>query len=157
MDDTTMNGVIAYDDSRHDDYLFRISVKAIVVNGDGRILVVKETGRDWWDFPGGGLDHGESIKEALSRELYEEVGFKGDIVEYEPIHVSEPHILHEFNMYQMRLTFLVKTSNLNFEPGIDGDEVMFADPNDFKNSTSRTDRNLYEYSQLALMRRGLIK
>ena len=56
----------------------RVSLKAVVVNPKGEVLIVKEAGRDWWDITGGGLDHGETIKGALTRELFEEVGYKGD-------------------------------------------------------------------------------
>ena len=147
-----MNGVVAYpDNSRHDDYLFRVSLKAVVINKDGLVLIVKETGRDWWDFPGGGLDHGETIKDALIRELYEEVGFKGDL-EYEPIHVGEPHILQHLKIYQMRLTFLVKPSNFDFKPGDDGDELTFVDPTIFKDSDLESEQSIYQHSLLAMKR-----
>ena len=44
------------------DYLYRVSLKSVIFNDHGEVLVVKESGRDWWDIPGGGMDHGESIK-----------------------------------------------------------------------------------------------
>ena len=74
-----VNGHIFYEDSpqRHD-YLFRVSLKAVIFNENNEVLIVKESDRDWWDIPGGGMDHGESIKEALARELKEEVSLKGD-------------------------------------------------------------------------------
>ena len=65
-----VNGYILYaDDLQRQDYLFRVSLKAVIFNENDEILIVKESGRDWWDIPGGGMDHGESIKEALAREL----------------------------------------------------------------------------------------
>jgi 8-oxo-dGTP pyrophosphatase MutT (NUDIX family) len=156
MNDHLLNGVVAYEDnSRHTDYLFRVSLKAVVINDDGEVLIVKEAGRDWWDIPGGGLDHGESIKEALIRELHEEVGFSGDLT-YEPIDVGEPHVLKNLNLYQMRLTFLVKPDNFDFQPGVDGDEVKFINPNDFKESEKWPEKSIYKYSQLAIKLLALI-
>ena len=150
MNTQLLNGVVDYpDNSRHADYLFRVSLKAVVINDEGGVLIVKETGRDWWDLPGGGLDHGESIEEALIRELHEEVGFSGSLT-FIPIDVGEPHILKHLKLYQMRLTFLVKTSNFNFTPGVDGDEVKFIDPIEFKESDSWPEQSIYKYSQLAL-------
>ena len=152
MNIQSLNGVVAYpDNSRHTDYLFRVSLKAVVINDEGKVLIVKETDRDWWDIPGGGLDHGESIKEALIRELHEEVGFSGDL-EYEPIDVGEPHILEHLKLYQMRLTLLVRPDNFNFQPGVDGDEVKFIEPIEFKDSEIWTERGVYAYSQLAIKR-----
>jgi len=145
-----VNGMINYPDkSRHDDYLFRVSLKAIILNQEGYVLVVKESGRDWWDIPGGGLDHGETIREGLERELQEEVDLKGGF-DFEVILVEDPRYLKEHNLYQMRLTFVVTPENLMFGPGADSDEVIFTDPHDFKDSELITERRIYEYSQLAL-------
>ena len=152
MNEQLLNGVIPYpDNSRHTDYLFRISLKAVIINDEGKVLIVKETGRDWWDIPGGGLDHGESVKAALIRELHEVVGFSGDLV-YEPIDVGEPHIIENLKLYQMRLTFLVKPDNFDFKPGVDGDEVQFIEPDVFKDSEKWPERSIYKYSQLAIQR-----
>lgn len=56
------------------DCLYRIAVKAIIVK-DGKVLLVKEQDDEWWSFPGGGIDYGESTEHALGRELPEELGF----------------------------------------------------------------------------------
>lgn len=53
----------------------RRSVKALVVAGD-RILLVKErhtNGSEFWTLPGGGVKGTESLREALTRELLEEL------------------------------------------------------------------------------------
>lgn len=41
---------------------------------DGRILLVKPTYRDGWQFPGGGLNANESPRRAARRETHEELG-----------------------------------------------------------------------------------
>lgn len=51
---------------------YRVSVKA-KINFNGKILLVKEDGKKW-DLPGGGVEHFETIQEALIRELTEEIG-----------------------------------------------------------------------------------
>lgn len=64
-----------------DDALYRVAVRALVIQGD-RLLVVKEVdGGDWWAIPGGGVDYGESLKECLLREIEEELGVPGIVVE----------------------------------------------------------------------------
>lgn len=53
-----------------------------VVVADGHILVVKNwLARDTWRFAGGGLRKGEDSRTALHRELDEELGVKGKIIE----------------------------------------------------------------------------
>ena len=48
----------------------------VVVNGEGQILVGKETGSNQWSTPGGHIDPGETFEEGAKRELYEEAGIK---------------------------------------------------------------------------------
>jgi len=51
-----------------------IGVRAILLDRDGRIALVRHTYVDQWYLPGGGVKKGESIDAALFRELAEEVG-----------------------------------------------------------------------------------
>lgn len=62
-----------------DDCLYRVAVRALVVQND-RILLIKETVDNWWALPGGGIDHGESIESALTREVEEELGVPAEKV-----------------------------------------------------------------------------
>jgi 8-oxo-dGTP diphosphatase len=52
---------------------YRISVKAVIKDTDGRILLLREKDGSW-ELPGGGLEHGEDPKQALAREIAEETG-----------------------------------------------------------------------------------
>lgn len=51
---------------------YRLSVKAKIKVGQKTILV--REGNKKWGLPGGGVEHGETIDEALKRELKEELG-----------------------------------------------------------------------------------
>lgn len=133
--------------SRKNDYLYRLSIKALILNEDGEVLVVKETGRGWWDLPGGGMDHEESIKEAIARELREEVSLDGDFT-YKVIAVDEPAFLEHANVWQVRLVFLVKPTIMQFSPGEDGDDLTFIEPETLKDSTHSAERSVYRYSKL---------
>ncbi len=56
-----------------DDALYRIATRVLVIKGR-KVLLVREKDDDWWSFPGGGVDYGETIRDALIREVVEELG-----------------------------------------------------------------------------------
>ena len=61
---------------------FRANVGVVVTDGRGRILALQRAGRPGqWQCPQGGLDVGESPREAALRELEEETGIRQDEVE----------------------------------------------------------------------------
>jgi 8-oxo-dGTP diphosphatase len=65
---------------------YRVSVKALIANAAGELLMVNE-GSHHWDLPGGGLDHGETVEEALRRELTEELDLTLSTVDPAPLFV----------------------------------------------------------------------
>ena len=143
-----VHGAIVHADSGRKDSLIRVSLKAVILDERGRTLVVKENGRDWWDIPGGGIEHGETLKEALARELYEEVSLEGDF-EYETLLAEDPRYIEAHNLYQMRITFLVKPHSMIFSKGSDSDEVQFIDADVYEKSDVWTERQIFKFSTLA--------
>jgi 8-oxo-dGTP pyrophosphatase MutT (NUDIX family) len=132
---------------RKNDYLYRVSVKGLIKNDEGNVLVVKETNRTWWDLPGGGMDHDETIHTALAREMNEEVGLTGGFT-YRVIAVEDPGFLPHANVWQLRMIFEVKPDILPSETGDDGDELTYVNPEMFKNSEHAAERSIYDYAQL---------
>jgi len=54
--------------------LHSVSVAGIVVDGDGRVLVIKRQDNGQWQAPGGVLELGETFEEGVRREVLEETG-----------------------------------------------------------------------------------
>ena len=49
--------------------------RGLIVNGDGNLLICERAGvQGAWQFPQGGVDTGETMEEALYREVREEIG-----------------------------------------------------------------------------------
>jgi 8-oxo-dGTP diphosphatase len=65
----------------------RVSAYAVCTDDEDRLLLCRiapgyTVGFDgWWTLPGGGLDHGEDPREGALRELTEETGLVGEIVD----------------------------------------------------------------------------
>jgi ADP-ribose pyrophosphatase YjhB (NUDIX family) len=49
-----------------------LGVRAAVIDGDDRVLLIKHTYVAGWRLPGGGVEVGETAESALKRELFEE-------------------------------------------------------------------------------------
>jgi 8-oxo-dGTP diphosphatase len=62
---------------------FRLVVAAVVEAGDGTVLVTRRLPGSHmaglWEFPGGGVDVGETAEAALERELAEELGVASEV------------------------------------------------------------------------------
>ncbi len=49
-----------------------LGVRAVVIDGENRVFLVKHSYVSGWHLPGGGVETGETLREALTRELAEE-------------------------------------------------------------------------------------
>jgi len=115
-----------HDGSVRTDYLFRVSLKALIYNSKGQLLVVKEHGLNW-GLPGGGMDFGETFGDALARELEEEVGYKGEF-DFDVIDTADPMFLPSINAWQVYVVCHVVPKEMTFSVGVDGEDMKFIDP-----------------------------
>jgi 8-oxo-dGTP diphosphatase len=119
------------------DSFYRVSVKGLVVR-DGKILLLKESPKlsGQWELPGGGLDFGEDIHEALRREVQEETGIKVTKIAERPTYVWTWRIEKRREMdwyYSIVLAYRVELENLNFKITDECEEIGFFAREEFKN------------------------
>jgi ADP-ribose pyrophosphatase YjhB (NUDIX family) len=122
---------------------YRVSIKAIIRNKKGEVLLVKEEGGTW-SLPGGGMDHGETAKEALAREMYEEAlitaDFTESIVGIGPRFVKDRQAWLLWVVYELELPAV-----FTYGKGEDADEVAFIDPKMFSNSSIVSEKLVYKW------------
>ena len=86
-----------------------LGVRAMVIDGAGRIFLIKHSYVDGWHLPGGGVETGETFLGALARELAEE----GNIV------MTAPPVLHGifFNKRTSRRDHVALLYRARISPG----------------------------------------
>ena len=109
--------------------ILRNAVRAVIFN-EGKILLAHLEKTDEYKFPGGGVKDGESIEEALIREVLEEVGYKvirmgekiGTITEYDTAREGEQYYFKMISDY-----FMAEIENVQLEQNLEDNEkdLMF--------------------------------
>lgn len=87
-----------------------VGVGGMIFNEEGRVFLAKRGGsarneRFRWEFPGGSVEFGETLAQALTREVEEEYGFS---ITVERLLDVVDHILPEENQHWVSPTFLCR-------------------------------------------------
>ena len=82
------------------------SVVAIVLDEQGRILMIHKTDNDLWALPGGGHEIGESIAETVVREVYEETGYDVEVTGISGTYTNPRHVM-AYNDGEVRQQFSI--------------------------------------------------
>lgn len=73
---------------------FTVSVGAVVTNERNQVLLLDHVFRpgSGWGIPGGFIEHGEQIDEAIKRELLEETGLEIENINILRVHTNKRHL-----------------------------------------------------------------
>ncbi|KGT85981.1 NUDIX hydrolase [Erwinia typographi] len=103
---------------------------AIMTDGQGRLLLVRKRGTDYFMQPGGKIESGEDAKSALIRELREELNLEllpeelKPLGEFTEIAANEPgHLVHA-NM------FSTERRIQEVQPAAEIEEILWLSPSD---------------------------
>jgi mutator protein MutT len=80
-----------------------ITVTAAVIIENGHVLIARRNDRELaglWEFPGGKLESGETARQCLIREIFEELCFKIDVGEFlDSTQIQKNNTLIDLNAY----------------------------------------------------------
>ncbi|GAB2478226.1 NUDIX domain-containing protein [Promicromonospora xylanilytica] len=82
------------------------SVTVAVRDHVGRLLLIHRTDNDLWALPGGGIDPGETVREAGVRETEEETGYHVRITGLVGIYTDPRHVI-EYSDGEVRAQFSI--------------------------------------------------
>lgn len=116
------------------DRRFFVAVKGILLSG-GRFLILRRSGAaraepGTWELPGGRLEFGESPREALERELREEVGIEPRVVRP----VSTWTLIRRGRHQTVGITFLCRTDDLGVRLSPEHDASAWIAPEELATS-----------------------
>jgi ADP-ribose pyrophosphatase YjhB (NUDIX family) len=97
---------------------------AIAEDGQGRVLLVRQSYAQGWRLPGGGVNKGEPPELAVVRELEEEVGL---------VESTAPEFIGVYSrkvawFTNVNALYRLRNVRLQFQPNLEIREVLFCDP-----------------------------
>ena len=126
-----------------DDCLYRVAARVLIVQND-KVLLIKEVDDEWWALPGGGVDHGETVRLAMLREMKEELGVAANEVtsDFQMVHYSIGETVN--GIPRMNLFFKASVPEESIRPTDDADEVGWFTRDEFMKQEMHSSYNKVE-------------
>lgn len=93
-------------------WFYKINIKALIVNGEGKFLLIKKS-NGLWKLPGWWLLHGEQPVEWLKRELLDEMNLEAAYIEDQPSYV---YTWEEDGASKVNAIYYTVLDSLDFTP-----------------------------------------
>jgi 8-oxo-dGTP diphosphatase len=105
---------------------YRVSIKGLILNEtkDKFLVCGQEDGT--WQLPGGGLEWGENSRDALAREIHEEMGLLTTYVASRPSYFMTDQIVDK-KIWVANVIYEVRVEHLNFISSFECIAVKFVD------------------------------
>ena len=71
----------------------KVAVSALIRDDQGRILMIHRTDNDMYSIPGGGVEAGETVSEAVIREVKEETGIDVRVIDMVGVFSNPEHVI----------------------------------------------------------------
>mgnify|MGYP000571898145 CR=1 FL=1 len=140
----------------------RVAAYAVCLDAGGRLLLCRiapggSVGFDgWWTLPGGGLEHGEDPRTGALRELVEESGYAGELIELLDVDswhtvFDDPRSGERLDWHGVRILYRCRVvgGELRDEIGGSTDTCRWFTPDELR------DERLVDIAELALRRIGV--
>ena len=116
-----------------------IAVKCLLKNEDDKYLILKktqeenkkDTSSNLYDIPGGRIEYGENVVDALIREIYEETGINITLNNIQKI-LDATSVVRKDGLHIVIITYLVNIKNTNIKISSEHSSFYWADKS-FKN------------------------
>ncbi len=118
---------------------FAIAVKCLLKNENDKYLILKktqeenkkDTSSNLYDIPGGRIEYGENVVDALIREIYEETGINITLNNIQKI-LDATSVVRKDGLHLVIITYLVNIKNTNIKISSEHSSFYWADKS-FKN------------------------
>jgi len=112
---------------------YHVTIKGLFFDQHNKILLTQESS-GMWDLPGGRLEHGESLHEALSRECIEEMGIQCGIIDDNPYWAWSAKD-HD-GLWKVVLCFRITLPHLNYQVSDECIKLGFFDAETFSKTNA---------------------